>query len=585
MLKRFIAYYAPHKKLFTLDMFASLLVSVIGIVYPIFTNKVLKEYFPDRKYSAIVTAGVILLVLYGIRYGLRYFVQYYGHQIGVQIQSAMRRDLFAHLQTLPFSFFDEHETGKIMSRITNDLWEVCELAHHGPENLIVCTITILAAIIYLFTLEPILTLIISACVPVLFLVSRTARKKMTAAFRERRASQAVINAAIESSITGIRVTKAFNNAGKEEEKFEVGNKQLEESFRKGYIAMAQFFSSTQFVTDVFNVVVLMAGGIFLCMGKIGFADYSTFIVSIGMFTGPVSTLIGFMEQYQTGATGFRRFCEIMDVPSEQEKEGARDAGELNGAVELEDVRFRYSPETREILHGVSLRVEPGRTLALVGSSGGGKTTICHLILRFYPVTEGTIRVDGIDIRDMTAPSLRRNVGIVQQDVFLFNGTIKENILYGRLDATDEEVIEAAKRANIHDFVCSLPEGYDSQVGERGVKLSGGQKQRISIARVFLKDPSVLILDEATSALDTTTEIMIQQALDELRKGRTTIVVAHRLSTIKNADEIAVITDGTVQERGTHAELLEKGGRYAELYRMQFRQDSGESGVSVACART
>ena len=575
MLKRFIAYYAPHKKLFALDMLASLLISLVGILYPIFTRLLLNDYFPNAQYGKIVTAGLILLGLYGIRYGLRYFVQYYGHQIGVQMQSAMRRDLFRHLQTLPFTFFDEHETGKIMSRMTNDLWEVSELAHHGPENLIVCTITILGAVIYLSTINLTLTAIIAVCVPVLYFVSRTARKKMTAAFKERRASQAVINAAIESSITGIRVTKAFNNSRKEEEKFEVGNKQLEESFRKGYIAMAQFFSSTQFVTDVFNVVVLMAGGIFLCLNKINLADYSAFIVSIGMFTGPVSTLIGFMEQYQTGATGFQRFCEIMDVPSEKEREGAKDVGTLNGALDLDHVSFRYSPESREILHDVSLHLQPGKTLALVGASGGGKTTICHLIPRFYPLTEGSISVDGIDVRDMTAESLRRNVGIVQQDVFLFNGTIRENILYGRLDATDEEVIEAAKRANIHEFVMTLPEGYDSQVGERGVKLSGGQKQRISIARVFLKDPSILILDEATSALDTTTEIMIQQALDELRKGRTTIVVAHRLSTIKNADEIAVITRGVVEERGTHAELLEKNGRYAELYQMQFRRDGAE----------
>jgi len=456
-----------------------------------------------------------------------------------------------------------------MSRLTNDLWELSELAHHGPENLIVCTITIIGAFVYLCTINVWLTLIIFACVPVLFWISMHFRKQMKDAFAERRVSQAVINASIESSVSGIRVTKAFTNAKKESEKFEQGNMQLKEASKKSYAAMAQFFSSTQFVTDVFNVIVLVAGGLFLYAEKISFGDYSTFIVSVALFTNPVNTLINFMEQYQNGVTGFQRFCEVMDETPEMQNEGAQALTDVKGSIELRNVSFNYETSA-EVLHNVDLKVEPGRTLALVGPSGGGKTTICHLIPDFYKVTGGAILIDGTNINDVTFTSLRRSIGIVQQDVFLFNGTIRDNILYGRLDATEEEMIEAAKRANIHDYIMSLEEGYDTIVGERGIKLSGGQKQRISIARVFLKNPAILILDEATSALDNTTEILIQQALDELCRGRTTIVVAHRLSTIKNADEIAVISEGRVIEQGSHEALLAKNGTYAGLYKLQFR---------------
>lgn len=569
MLKRFIRYYRPHWKLFTLDMIASLLISAIGICYPIVTNRMLNIYIPDRMYRSIVIAGIVVLAFYAMRYGLRYFVQYYGHIIGVEIQATMRSELFAHLEKLPYSFFDEHETGKIMSRMKNDLWELSELAHHGPENLIIGIITIIGAFAYLCTVNVILTLLIFACVPILFIITWYFRKKMHEAFKARRESQAEINGALESSISGIRVTKAFNNAEKEQEKFEINNLRLKRSYRQGYIAMAQFFSSTQFVTDVFNVVVLIAGGLFLYQGKITFGDYSSFIVSISLFTNPVNTLINFMEQYQNGATGFSRFCELMDVEPEHQKAGVRDLDKIEGEVEFDNVSFQYE-KSEEVLHNVSFKLEKGKTLALVGPSGGGKTTICHLIPNFYPVTEGAIRVDGVDINDVTFSSLRQNVGIVQQDVFLFNGTVRENIMYGRLDASEEEMIEAAKRANIHEYVMQLPNGYETQVGERGVKLSGGQKQRISIARVFLKNPSILILDEATSALDNATEILIQNALDELCKGRTTIVVAHRLSTIKHADEIAVVSKGKIVEKGSHEELLRQDGVYAGLYKLQFR---------------
>lgn len=569
MLKRFIAYYKPHRWMLTADMLASLLVSLIGLMYPILTNRMLNDFIPNRNLRLVVYFGVLLLGLYVVRMLLRYFVQYYGHIIGLKMQAQMRRDMFNHLEKLPCSYYDDHETGKIMSRMTNDLFDVSELAHHGPENLLISTIMIIGSFIYLCTIDWRLTLIIFACVPLLVVVSVICRKKMDTAFTESRKSIAQVNAALESSISGIRVTKAFTNAAKESEKFEVGNVSFIRSRMKAYLAMATFHSTTSFITDVFNVIVLVAGGLFLYDGKISFGDYSTFIISVSQFINPVTTLINFVEQYESGVTGFRRFLEIMDVPPEQDAPNARPLTQVKGELALENVEFAYQ-DSEDILRGISLTVKKGETLALVGPSGGGKTTLCHLIPRFYPLTSGHIRIDGMDINEMTAESLRRAVGIVQQDVFLFNGSIGENILYGRLDATREEVEQAARRANIHDYILGLPHGYDTQIGERGIKLSGGQKQRLSIARVFLKDPAILILDEATSALDNATEILIQQALDELCRGRTTLVVAHRLSTIKNADEIAVITDGVVQERGTHEELLQKDGLYRELYSLQFR---------------
>ena len=573
MLKRFIAYYRPHRKMFILDMLASLLISVIGMIYPIFSRTMLNDLIPNHRLRLLVIYGLTLLALYAVRMLLRYFVQFYGHMVGVGMQAQMRSDMFNKLETLPYSFYDEHETGKIMSRMTNDLMDVSELAHHGPENLLISGIMIVGSFVYLCTISVPLTLIIFACVPIMVVVSLFCRKRMRDAFTESRKSIAVINAALESSISGIRVTKAFTNADKEAEKFEKGNAQFVEARKKAYRAMAQFFSSTSFITDVFNVVVMLAGGLFKYAGKINFGDYSAFIVSVNQFIGPVTTLINFMEQYQNGVTGFERFLEIMDEQPEQESPNARDLQNVQGEITLDHVSFSYD-NSKEVLKDVSLNIKKGETLALVGPSGGGKTTICHLIPAFYKATGGRILIDGTDINDVTFKSLRRSIGIVQQDVFLFNGSIKENILYGRLDATDGEVIEAAKRANIHDYVMTLPDGYDTQIGERGVKLSGGQKQRLSIARVFLKNPAILILDEATSALDNTTEILIQQALDELCKGRTTLVVAHRLSTIKNADEICVIANGQITEMGTHDELMKKGGVYHDLYSLQFR--SGES---------
>ncbi len=569
MLKKFISYYKPHKFMFSLDMLASLMIAVIGLGYPIITRKMLNDWIPNVNIKFIIMFGIILLLLYVIRMLLKYFVQYYGHMIGIKMQAQMRIDLFTKLQKLPYSYYDNHETGKIMTRMTNDLQDVSELAHHGPENIFICGIMIIGSFIYLCTIEYHLTLIIFACIPILVIISIILKKRMRHAFMESRKSVAIINGAIESSISGIRVTKAFTNSKKELEKFNEGNNMYVEARRKSYKAMGQFNSSTSFVTDIFNVIVLIAGGIFLAKGDITFGDYSTFIVSVNLFISPITTLITFVEQLEEGSTGFKRFMEILDEKEEVENENSKPLKVTNGEILFEHVSFKYN-DSKEVLNDINLHIAGGKKLALVGPSGGGKTTICHLLPRFYLNEEGSIYIDNQNINNVTLESLRKNIGIVQQDVFLFNGSIKDNILYGNLNASNEEVVEAAKRANIHDYITSLPKGYDTQIGERGVKLSGGQKQRLSIARVFLKNPSILILDEATSALDNTTEILIQNALDELCKGRTTLVVAHRLSTIKTADEIVVINNGRIKEQGTHEELLSINGIYAHLYNLQFR---------------
>ncbi|MBE6671377.1 MAG: ABC transporter ATP-binding protein [Ruminococcaceae bacterium] len=573
MLKRFISYYKPHKKMLILDMLAALFISVIGMVYPVVTNNMLNKYIPNKMYSTIVVAGIIVLILYVIRMLLRYFVQYFGHLIGVRMQSQMRQDLFRHLQKLPYKFYDNNETGRIMTRITSDLFEVCELAHHGPENLLISTVMIVLSFTYLVTIDWILTLIIFACVPILIVVTAHYRKAMKRAFDDRRKSNATINASVESSVTGIRVTKAYTNADREVEKFKKGDEEFVDASARAYNAMAKFHASTTFVTDVFNVFILIAGGLFLYSGRISFGDYSTFIVSVNLFISPVTTLISFMEQFQNGVSGFKRFVEIMEENPEENSPDAEELTDVKGVIEFKNVTYSYDT-TKEVLHNIDLYIEKGKKVALVGPSGGGKTTICHLLPNFYKLEDGngSIFIDGKDIRSLTLDSVRRSIGIVQQDVFLFVGTIKENILYGRPDATDEEIHEAARRANIHDYIMTLEKGYDTEIGERGVKLSGGQKQRLSIARVFLKDPAILILDEATSALDNTTEVLIQQSLDELCKGRTTLVVAHRLSTIRTADEIAVVMNGCITERGTHDELMNADGMYKKLYSLQFREN-------------
>lgn len=571
MLKKFLSYYKPYKLTFTLDMIASFIVAMLGIVYPMITRVMLNDYIPNQQYEMIIIFGSMLLGLYLVKMGLNFFIQYQGHMVGVKMQARMRSDMFNHLQTLPYKFYDNNETGKIMSRMTSDLNDISELAHHGPENILISGISIIVAFIYLMTINVTLTLIIFICVPFLLIISFTVRKKMRDAFMESRKSLAQINASLESSISGIRVTKAFTNSKSEKEKFEKGNEWFVSSRKKAFKAMGIFHSTTTLVTEVFNVVVLIAGGLFVYSGAILIGDYTTFIVSVNVFLAPVRQLIMFMEQYQNGVTGFKRYIEIMETEPEKDKDGAEKVGVLDGRIRFENVTYGYGKE-KDVLKNLSLDIGKGKIFALVGPSGGGKTTICHLIPRFYQVENGKIYIDDKAIDDITAESLRKNIGIVQQDVYLFNASIKDNILYGRPDATEEEVITAAKRANIHEYVISLEKGYDTVIGERGVKLSGGQKQRLSIARVFLKNPPILILDEATSALDNTTEILIQQSLNELCKGRTTIVVAHRLSTVKNADEIAVVSDGEIVERGTHDELMNLDGEYAKLYKLQFKDE-------------
>ncbi len=569
MLKRFLSYYKPHKLMFALDMLASLLVSLLGMLYPVITRYMLNDFIPNKNVQLIITFGIVLFAIYLIRLLLNYFIQYFGHIIGVKMQAQMRSDMFKHLQKLPYKFYDNNETGKLMSRMTNDLNDVSELAHHGPETLIISSISFITAFIYLLTINVTLTLIIFLCVPFLLIISFSVRKKMRDAFMESRKSVAQINASLEGSISGIRVTKAYTNSATEIEKFEKGNESFVQSRKKAYHYMGIFHSISTFVTEVFNVVVLIAGGLFLYAGKIELADYSVFIVSINIFLAPIRQLIMFMEQFQNGTTGFKRFVEILDTPIETDSPNAKDIENVNGKIEFKNVTYGYS-EGAEVLNNLSFKIEKGKIFALVGSSGGGKTTICHLIPNFYKVENGDILIDDVNIKEITMNSLRKNIGIVQQDVYLFNSSIRDNILYGNPDATEEEIILAAKRANIHDFVLTLENGYDTMIGERGVKLSGGQKQRLSIARVFLKNPPILILDEATSALDNSTEILIQQSLDELCKGRTTIVVAHRLSTIKNANTIAVVENGEIVEQGTHDELLKLNGKYKTLYSQQLR---------------
>ena len=569
MLKEFIKYYKPYKLLFISDMLASLLISLSAMVYPIITRNMLNDFIPNSKYNLIIKFGIILLVIYIIRALLKYFVQFYGHVMGVKIQSDMRKELFRKIQRLPYSYFDNHETGAIMSNLTNDIFEISELAHHSPENVIMCTLMIILSFIYLATINLNLTLIIFASVPFLFLISMNLRKKMREASRKSKIAMSGINAGISSSISGIRVTKAFNNSELEMEKFDGYNKKFIEARKLHFKSFATFNSSTSFITDLFNVICLISGGIFLYKGLITFGDYSTFIVSINLFITPVTTLVQFTEQLEEGIAGFEKFEKVMSEKEEEDLSNAKDYKDLNGDIEFKNVSFKY--DSNEVLDDISFKVKKGQTVALVGESGGGKTTICHLLPRFYNIDAGSIEIDDKNISDITMNCLRRNIGIVQQDVFLFSGTFKENIAYGNLNASMDEIIEASKKANIYDYIMSLPHGFDTQIGERGVRLSGGQKQRLSIARVFLKNPPILLLDEATSALDNTTEIMIQEALDTLKEGRTTIVVAHRLSTIKNANNILVIEHGKVKESGNHEELMSiENGTYKELYVSQFR---------------
>lgn len=576
LLKRFFRYYKPHKKMFLFDLVCSFLISVCNMFYPMIARNIMNDYVPNENLRLLIVWAIVLALIYALKSVLTFIVGYWGHVLGVRIQGDMRKDLFRHIETLPFAFFDENKTGNVMSRIVNDLFEVSELAHHGPEDVFNSFISIIGALVMLSFISPWLSLIVIVYVPFMIFFAAKARKRMNLAFDESRKKVAELNAEIESSVSGVRVTKAYNAEKIERVKFDGVNERFKSARKQAYRAMGGFHAGMTAFNDFLYLIALVSGGLLFYYKVISGPDFTAFILYITMLLTPIRTLVALFEQIQDGMTGFKRFCDLMDTPSEYQPENPINAA-LDGDVVFENVTFGYKNSENkgaDVLRGISFKIEKGKTVALVGSSGGGKTTICHLLPRFYLRDDGRILIGDTDINDVSTELLRGKIAVVSQDVFLFAGTIRDNILYGSPEKSEEEMILAAKRANIHDFVQTLPNGYDTEVGERGVKLSGGQKQRVSIARAFLKNPPILILDEATSALDNMTEMQIQSALSQLSEGRTTLVVAHRLSTVKNADQILVVTDGVVTERGTHEELLEKGGVYEELYRYQFK-DEGE----------
>lgn len=574
MIKRFASYYKPHKKLFFIDLFFAFLVSAIDLVFPMVSREIVNEIVPASRMDLLLRWTIILIVLFIIRYIANYIVSYWGHVLGVYIEYDMRKELFAHLQTLPFSYYDNTKTGHIMSRLVNDLRDVVELAHHGPEDLFISAVMLIGSFILLMGVEWRLTLIIFGFIPLIIWFVMAKRMKMENAFRKVRRKISNINAYLENSISGVRVAKAFTNEDYEIEKFDENNDEYKESRKYSYKVMAEFLAGINVTTNILNLAVISIGGYFVYRDFINIGDLLAYTMYISFFMQPIRRLANLMQQLQEGLTGFERFVEIMDIKSDiVDKEDAVDLKDVEGHIQFNDVSFSYTNGEDRVLTNVNIDIEPGKTIALVGPSGAGKTTLCHLIPRFYDINSGEILIDGIDIRDIKLESLRKNVGIVQQDVFLFTGTVKENIAYGDPTKSDEEIIEAAKKASIHEYIMTLPDGYNTYIGEKGVKLSGGQKQRLSIARLFLKNPPVLILDEATSALDNQTEIMIQKSLEKLSEGRTALVIAHRLSTIKNADEILVLNSEGIAERGNHEALLAKDGIYAELYRSQFRREA------------
>ena len=513
----------------------------------------------------LIVFAVTLLLIFIVKAGLNYFMQYWGHVVGVRMQADMRSYVFTHLQKLPNSYFNDNKSGVIMSRIINDLMEVSELAHHGPEDLFVSLVMLIGSFLILLGINVPLTLIIFAILPFIILYAVTQRKRMSKAFMDTRVKTGDVNATLENSIAGMRVTKSFCTEKEELEKFNESNDIFRHAREGAYKVMAEYFSGMFLFIDILNLVVLIVAGYFTYMNYINLGDFAAYLLYVNLFIQPIRKLINFTEQYQNGMTGFERFSEIINEETEKEAKNPIELKDVKGNIEIENVSFTYEDDN-EVFKNLSLSVEAGKTVALVGPSGGGKTTLCNLIPRFFDFEEGDIKIDGISVKDVSLNSLRTNIGVVAQDVFLFTGTIKENIIIGKSGATDKEVIDACKKARIHDFIMTLPNGYDTYVGERGIKLSGGQKQRISIARIFLKNPPIMILDEATSALDNVTEQEIQKSLEELGKDRTNLVVAHRLSTIQSADEIIVLTQNGIEERGTHKELIEKGGVYSKLHR-------------------
>lgn len=581
LLKRFISYYKNHMPLFIFDMLAALIIALVDLTFPEFTRYALDNVIPAKDTNKLFTLAAIMIALYLLRAVCNYIVSYWGHVVGTRMEYDMRKDIFGHIQTLSFSYFDKIRTGKIMSRIVNDLRNITELAHHGPEDLFLSIITLVGSFILMIRKDIRLTLIVFAFVPIMLLYGISKRKKMSKAFRQVAVEIADVNARLESSISGIRVVQSYTNEEHEMNKFDEGNVKFKNARGKSFKAMGEMISGITFMSNFLKVVVIAVGGYFYAKDQMSAGVLVSFLLYINLFFQPVRRLMSFTQQLEQGMAGFSRFVDVLEIePEIKNNINSVDLVDVKGDIYLDNISFAYNDEeeNKNVLTNINLHVKKGSTTALVGPSGGGKTTICHLIPRFYDVTGGAIKLDGVNIKDINLRSLRQHIGIVQQDVFLFADTIAENIAYGKPDATQEQIIDAAKRAKIHEFIMTLENGYDTYVGERGVKLSGGQKQRISIARVFLKNPEVLILDEATSALDNETEIAIQQSLEELSKGRTTIVIAHRLSTIRNADQIAVIdSSGHVAEIGTHEILLERKGQYANLYKVQFSVLNGAAG--------
>lgn len=572
-LKKMISYYKPYRKVFWADMFFATLSAAIALALPLVTRYVTSTliYLETAEIlHQIQIIAVVLLAMVAVDCYSKFFISNYGHVMGAKIEYDMRAEIFAHLQKLSFGYYDNQKVGQLMSRITTDLFDITELMHHGPENLILSIIKIVGAFVILINISPMLTLAAFIVLPAMFVYAYFYNGKMRRAFKQNRVRIAEINAQIEDNLSGIRVVKSFANEEIENEKFKAGNDGFLSAKKNSYHYMGGYHAGLGAFTTLIQVCVIVAGAYLIAKGSISVSDLVTFLLYISVFTDPVRTLIDFTEQFQNGYTGFERFCEIMDIePDIKDKEGAVELIDVKGDISFSHVSFRYEENTEHVLNDINLYVPAGSYMALVGSSGAGKSTLCSLIPRFYDVTEGTIKIDGKDIRDLKLKSLRDHIGIVQQDVYLFVGTVYDNIRYGRPDATREEVIEAAKNANAHDFIMSLPNGYETDIGQRGIKLSGGQKQRLSIARVFLKNPPILIFDEATSALDNESEKVVQDSLEKLAKNRTTFVIAHRLSTIKNAEKILVLTEEGIEEEGTHEELLAKGGIYEKLYNMQF----------------
>ncbi|GAA0736767.1 ABC transporter ATP-binding protein [Clostridium oceanicum] len=573
IIKDFISYYKPYKRMFFMDMFCALMLSFIDLSFPMIVKYLLNDvYTKDTnvilKYAIII--GIFMFLMYVVRFFCQYYITSWGHIMGARMEADMRLDIFTHLQKLSFSYYDNNSTGKLMSRVVTDLFDISELAHHGPEDVFISILKIVGSFILLLNINVKITLILLFVTLIMLYFSYFYNKRMRYIFKKNRAKIANVNAQIQDSLSGIRVVKSFANENVENIKFSKGNKEFLSTKEKSYYLMGSFFSMNGFFQGMLYLSVVLFGGIFISTGDIKTADLVVYILYINIFLKPIEKLVNFTEQYQKGISGFERFLEIMNTnPDIKDNKDAIDIQNPKGEIQFKNVSFSYD-EKNSILNNIDMKVKAGKTVAIVGPSGSGKTTFCNIIPRFYEINKGIVTIDGQNIKNIKLKSLRRNIGIVQQDVYIFGGTIKDNIAYGDSNATEEEVIEAAKKANAHEFIMGLEDGYDTYVGERGVKLSGGQKQRISIARVFLKNPPILILDEATSALDNESERYIQKSLEKLSTNRTTIVIAHRLSTIKNADKIVVLTEEGIKETGTHSELLSKKGVYAKLYNMQFQ---------------